>query len=85
MVQYVGGDYTSPASKLVLITPADSPLATVPTRGVWVGGAGNIAVIAAQDSAAVTISGVPAGTLLPIAVSQINSTNTTATLIVAMY
>jgi uncharacterized membrane protein len=46
---------------------------------------GNLAVIANGDTAAVTLSAIPAGTFLPIACSKIMSTNTTATLIVAIY
>jgi hypothetical protein len=54
-------------------------------KGLWVGGAGNISLLAAGDSAAVTISGIAAGTVLPISALQVNSTLTTATLIVALY
>jgi hypothetical protein len=50
-----------------------------------VGGAGNISLILSEDSSAVTFSNVPAGTILPFQVKQVRSTNTTATLIVALY
>lgn len=74
-----------PGKKLVAITTSDSTdYSDDPFRAVWVGGAGNIAVIAENDTAAVTISGVQAGTLLPISVTKIMSTNTTATLIVGV-
>ena len=55
------------------------------TRGIWVGGAGNLAVMFSGDSAAVTLVGVTAGSLLPIQVQKVMSTNTTATSIVALY
>jgi hypothetical protein len=44
-----------------------------------------VAVTASRDSAAVTLSGVPAGTMLPVSCSKVMSTNTTATLIVALF
>ena len=55
------------------------------TRGIWVGGAGNLAVIFAGDSAAVTLVGVAAGTMLPIQVTKVMATNTTATSIVELF
>lgn len=75
----VAGGYRGAA-----VTPGDST--TLPaTRGIWVGGAGNLAVIFAGDTTAVTLVGVAAGTLLPIQVTKVMSTNTTATNIVALY
>lgn len=53
-------------------------------RALWVGGAGNVAVVT-PDGVANTITGVPAGTLLPIQVRRVNSTSTTATSMVAIY
>lgn len=74
-----------PASKLVAITKSDSTdLTASKIRALWVGGAGDVAVIALNDTAAVTIASVPAGTLLPISVVKVMSTNTTATSIVGL-
>lgn len=75
---------SGPGRRAVAVTPADSDL-TEATRAVWVGGAGNLAVLMVEDSTPVVFSGVPAGTLLPLQCSQIRSTSTTATLIVAVY
>lgn len=80
-----GADLTSPAWTAVAVTPADSDLATMPTRGLYVGAAGNVAVVMAGGGSAVTFVGVPAGTFLPLRVDRVNSTNTTATSIVALY
>lgn len=66
------------------VTASDATTYT-PTRAVWVGGAGNLAVVFADQDAAVTLTGVVAGTLLPIAVTKIMNTNTTATAIVALW
>lgn len=71
------------ASKLTIVTPSDST-ALVGVRGLWVGGAGIINVLAQGDTAPVQLT-VPAGTLLPIFASKVYATSTTATLIVALY
>ena len=71
-----------PATKAYTITPADSEL-TDWLRAIYVGGAGNVKVTTTSDDA-VTFSGVPAGTVLPICVKQIWSTGTTATLMVGL-
>lgn len=70
-------------TKFAAITKSDTddiPL----TRAVYVGGAGNVVAVDA-DGTPTTFSGVAAGTLLPIRVRRINSTDTTATLMVAIY
>jgi hypothetical protein len=73
-----------PASKLVAITPADATdLSGLKLRGLWVGGVGNVTVIALNDTAAVTLSAVPAGTFLPLMVKKVMAA-TTATLIVGL-
>jgi hypothetical protein len=75
---------SNPGVSFEAITPADSDLTNGPTRAVWVGGSGNLSVIGAGDTSAVLIEAIAAGTLLPISVKQIRSTNTTATKIVAI-
>jgi hypothetical protein len=74
--------HTSPAGKARVVTPSDSTI--VNCRALWVGGAGNVAAVLIGDTAAVTFTAVPAGTILPIACSKIMATNTTATLILAL-
>jgi hypothetical protein len=54
-------------------------------RSLYVGGGGDVAILAASDTAAVTLSSVPAGTILPVKAAKVMSTNTTATNIVALY
>lgn len=81
---------TGCASQGRAVVPADNT-AIPECRAIWVGGAGNIAVKFADvadptvSGGAVTIVGVPAGTLLPFRVKCVMSTNTTATSIVALY
>lgn len=66
------------------VTPSDTT--QVNCRALWVGGVGNVAVKTAPGATAVTLTAVPAGTLLPLMIDggQVMSTNTTATLIIAL-
>lgn len=74
-----------PARNLAAVTPNDSTDLPNVSKALWIGGAGNVSIIAADDSSAVLISGVPAGTVLPIRAKRVLATNTTATLIVNLY
>lgn len=70
-------------AKAAAVTPSDSvDFTSFPPKAVYVGGAG--AVVAVVAGAAVTFAAVPVGTVLPIAFSRINATNTTATNLVAL-
>lgn len=68
--------------KAVAITPSDTAVAEY--DDVYVGGAGNLAVILRDDTTAVTFVGMRAGTKLGACVKKIMSTNTTATNIVGL-
>ena len=74
----------SSAVNFTAVTKSDSTLVTC--DGIYVGGAGNIALSQSDTATAVTFVGVPAGTFLPIRLKngRIMSTNTTATEIVAL-
>ena len=74
-----------PADHAFAITPTDGVDLSFVTRGLYVGTAGNVAVILKGDSSAVTFVGVPAGSVIPLRVSRVNSTNTTASDIVGLY
>lgn len=71
--------------KAAAVTKSDSTV--VNCEGFFVGGAGNVAIIAKDDptDTAVTLTGCLVGTVYPIACKKIMSTNTTATLIVALF
>lgn len=73
-----------PARKAVAVTPSDST-DLGPVRALYVGGSGNVAVMLEQNTAAVTLVAVPAGTILPVRANKVMSTNTSATNIVALY
>jgi hypothetical protein len=68
----------------IAVTPHDTN-AIPATKGLYVGGAGNIACRFRDGSADVTLTGVPVGTVLRVAVTNVRSTSTTATNIVALY
>jgi len=75
---------TYPARHLEAVTPHDTTELTNVSRALWIGGAGNITVLTAEDET-VLISGIQAGTLLPIQVKRVDATATTATLITSLY
>ena len=66
------------------VTPNNDTDLTIVTRAVYVGGGGNLAVIM-QSGAELTFENVSEGQLLPIRVSRIKSTGTTATGIVGLW
>jgi hypothetical protein len=77
-------DQSAPAVNWAAVTPHNSNNLPAGCRALYVGGAGDIAVVG-YDDVAVTFTGVVAGTILPLAAKRVNATNTTATLIVALF
>jgi len=75
---------TSPAANGTTVTASDSTILPEPTRAIFVGGAGNVAVTM-HGGGSLTFTGVPAGTVLPIKVTQVLSTGTTATSMLALW
>ncbi len=74
---------TSPARRLLAVTPADADLAGGLTRGLFVGRAGTIAV---RDSYGTTVTFTSADSQYhPIRVIRVLAAGTTATGIVALY
>lgn len=74
----------APSRSLAAITPADGTDLPVFTKAIYVGGAGNIVLTAIDDSASVTLTGVPGGTVLAIRAKRVLATGTTATGLVAL-
>lgn len=74
---------SSPAYIYKAITPSDSVNVVGLFKSIYVGGAGNAAVVAMDDTV-VTFVGLVAGSIIPIIGKRINSTNTTATFLVAL-
>ena len=77
---------TQSATSAAALTPSDSADITGgQARGLYVGGAGDVAVKVGEDTTAVTFTAVPNGTVLPVLVTRLMDTDTTATDIVALY
>ena len=74
----------SPAERAFAITGNDSTDLTVFPRAIYVGGAGNVKVITLGGDT-VTFSGVLAGTVIPVRVKRVFSTDTTATNLIGIY
>lgn len=77
-------DPTVASGSFSAITPDNSNDIRV-SRGLYIGGAGNIRVTGERDNGTVDFVGVLAGTVLPIRVRRVHATGTTASSIVALY
>lgn len=67
----------------VPVTPSDTDL-IAPTKGLWVGGAGNLTVDFADGTTDVLLTAPIVGEIYPLSVIRVKAA-TTATAIVAMY
>lgn len=73
-----------PNNSFRAVTPSDTlAIKGGPARALYVGVAGDVVAIN-ENGVAVKFVGVPAGSVIPIATSRVNATNTTATDIVAL-
>jgi len=67
------------------ITPSDTvSFSQGKCRGIYVGVGGDIAAVNSEGGP-VLFKNVPAGIVLPVIATRVNSTNTTATNLVALY
>ena len=82
---YLSADATVSAHRASAVTTSDSTVFAQPTRALYIGAAGNITVDMADGGTSVLFVGVQGGTLLPIQVTRVYATGTTATSIVALY
>lgn len=71
-------------SSAAAVTPSDATVLSG-VQGIYIGGAGNLAVMPYGSSTAVTFIAPPVGTVLRLRVSKVMATNTTATNIVALF
>jgi hypothetical protein len=70
-------------TKGVAVTKSDSTILET-TRALYIGTTGDVAVVFTDGGAAVTLKAVAVG-MLPVQVTKVMSTNTTASDIVAIY
>lgn len=74
---------SGPAAHGFAVTPNDSTTLSETTRALYVGSAGTVAVLMASG-ASVTFPGVPSGTVLPVRVTRVMATGTSATGIIGL-
>lgn len=79
-----GDDLAGPASQAAAVTPSDTVPLPFASKRLFVGGAGNVALVT-TGGAMVTYTGVPAGFYLQVRAATVKATGTTATDIVAEY
>lgn len=81
---YAGASPAGPMTGGFAVTKSDVTIFAQPTRAVWVGGVGDLAVTY-LDGTTDILQAVPAGTMLNIRVTQVLSTGTSATKISGLY
>jgi hypothetical protein len=82
---YLSADATVSAHRASAVTTSDSTIYGQPTRALYIGAAGNLTVDMADGGSSVLFVAVQGGTILPIQVTRIYATGTTATSFVALY
>lgn len=70
--------------RFAAITASDTVDLAYKPRALFVGGAGNVALVG-LDGTVVTFNGLQDGQVLEVAYKRVNSTNTTASNLVAIY
>lgn len=83
--KYESNRLESPALNAAAITPNDGADLTEATRAIYVGVSGNLYVDMVGVGTNVAFSGVVAGTVLPLRVTRVYATGTTASGLVALY
>ncbi|MFD2235927.1 spike base protein, RCAP_Rcc01079 family [Aureimonas populi] len=81
---YSASTASGPANRLFAVTPSDTQSLPFVTTGLYVGGAGDLAVLDRATGQTVVLRAVPAGSVLPIRVARVLATGTTATDIVGL-
>jgi len=78
-------EITRPAASGTTVTASDSVQLEKTTRGLYVGGDGDVAVKFPGNGSPITFASVPAGSILPIQVDFVMAAGTSATGIVALF
>ena len=81
---YTAPGLSSPGGNAFAVTGNDSTDLTNATRGLYVGGAGDVKVTTIGGST-VTFAAVPGGSVLPVRVARVFATGTTATNMIGLY
>lgn len=78
-------NHVAPAEYAAAVTTSDSTVLNPVPRALYIGSGGDVTVTMAADGTDVTFANVPTGTKLPVRVSKVKATGTTASSIVALY
>jgi hypothetical protein len=81
----VGDVISGPVRNAAAVTPDDNNDLGHATRSLFVGGAGDVTVNMLRTGSAITFKAVPVGTVLPIRVTRVKATGTTATSLTALW
>jgi hypothetical protein len=76
--------WIAPAPHAAPVTPSDIDDLRHVTRWLFIGSIGTVVVVM-EDGTTVTLTGVPTGALLPIRVTRVMATNTTASNMIALW
>ena len=74
---------SDPSSLYVAITPSDTTDLANVANSIYIGGSGDLTVLR-MDGVSVVFKAVPQGGMLPIRVSRVMATGTSATFLVAL-
>lgn len=69
------------ATEAFEITEDDDAVISPPTRGIYLGGAGNLVVVLAGDSAPVTFTALAAGVIHPLQVIKVMEASTATAIV----
>lgn len=76
----------NPADEAIEVTPDDNnDIDALPSRGLYVGGAGDLVVRLGFNDTPITFVGLLAGNIYPLQAKRVHATGTTATNLVALY
>ena len=81
--QYSTPSLSGPAAHAFAVTPNDSSDLSETTRALYVGTAGSVAVVMASG-ASVSFGTIASGTVLPVRVTRVLATGTTASAILGL-
>ncbi len=82
---YLSADATVSAHRASAVTPSDATVFAQPTRGVYIGGAGNITADFADGGSSVLLVGLMSGVVYPFQLTRVYATGTSATNIVGLF
>ena len=83
--KYLTDSPMAPAARCLAIAPDDAFDLPSPTKAIYVGDGGDVALVALHDEAEVTFRNVASGTILDVRVKAVRATGTTAASLIGLY